>query len=33
MRVDGNDVVACTAAMRWALDHARRGGGPSSSRP
>ena len=28
MRVDGNDVIACTAAMRWALDHARRGEGP-----
>ncbi|WP_083867917.1 thiamine pyrophosphate-dependent dehydrogenase E1 component subunit alpha [Microbacterium sp. B24] len=28
MRVDGNDVLACTAAMRWALEHARRGGGP-----
>lgn len=28
MRVDGNDVVACTAAMRWALDHARSGNGP-----
>lgn len=28
MRVDGNDVLACTAAMRWALDHARRGEGP-----
>ncbi|MFT3798886.1 thiamine pyrophosphate-dependent dehydrogenase E1 component subunit alpha [Microbacterium sp.] len=28
MRVDGNDVLACTAAMRWALDHARSGRGP-----
>ncbi|GAA2992347.1 pyruvate dehydrogenase E1 component alpha subunit [Microbacterium terrae] len=28
MRVDGNDVLACLAAMRWATDHARRGGGP-----
>lgn len=28
MRVDGNDVLACTAAMRWALDHARSGEGP-----
>ncbi|CAI9388573.1 pyruvate dehydrogenase (acetyl-transferring) E1 component subunit alpha [Microbacterium sp. T2.11-28] len=28
MRVDGNDAIACTAAMRWALDHARSGGGP-----
>jgi pyruvate dehydrogenase E1 component alpha subunit len=33
MRVDGNDVLACTAAMRWALDHARRGEVPCSSRP
>ncbi|WP_040164478.1 thiamine pyrophosphate-dependent dehydrogenase E1 component subunit alpha [Microbacterium gorillae] len=23
MRVDGNDVLACLAAMRWAADHAR----------
>ena len=23
MRVDGNDVLACLAAMRWAVDHAR----------
>lgn len=23
LRVDGNDVIACTAAMRWALEHAR----------
>src|SRR5690606_40541874 len=29
MRVDGNDVVACMAAMRWALDHARSGKGPA----
>lgn len=29
IRVDGNDVIACTAAMRWALDHARSGGGPA----
>ena len=29
MRVDGNDVLACIAAMRWALDHARRGNGPA----
>lgn len=29
MRVDGNDVLACVAAMRWALDHARRGKGPA----
>jgi pyruvate dehydrogenase E1 component alpha subunit len=29
MRVDGNDVLACLAAMRWALDHARRGNGPA----
>ncbi|KZE90780.1 3-methyl-2-oxobutanoate dehydrogenase subunit alpha [Microbacterium sp. TNHR37B] len=28
LRVDGNDVIASTAAMRWALDHARSGGGP-----
>lgn len=28
LRVDGNDVLACMAAMRWALDHARRGNGP-----
>ncbi len=28
LRVDGNDVLACTAAMRWALDHARSGRGP-----
>ncbi|MRH30312.1 pyruvate dehydrogenase (acetyl-transferring) E1 component subunit alpha [Microbacterium sp. SYP-A9085] len=29
MRVDGNDVLAVTAAMRWALDHARTGQGPA----
>jgi pyruvate dehydrogenase E1 component alpha subunit len=29
MRVDGNDVLACLAAMRWALDNARRGNGPA----
>ncbi|MEV5071742.1 pyruvate dehydrogenase (acetyl-transferring) E1 component subunit alpha [Microbacterium sp. LMI12-1-1.1] len=29
MRVDGNDVLACFAAMRWALDMARRGEGPA----
>ncbi|SJN44599.1 Pyruvate dehydrogenase E1 component alpha subunit [Microbacterium esteraromaticum] len=29
MRVDGNDVLACVAAMRWALDHARTGKGPA----
>ncbi len=29
MRIDGNDVLACTAAMRWALDHARSGEGPA----
>jgi pyruvate dehydrogenase E1 component alpha subunit len=29
MRVDGNDVIACSAAMRWALDHARAGRGPA----
>ncbi|KQR25390.1 pyruvate dehydrogenase (acetyl-transferring) E1 component subunit alpha [Microbacterium sp. Leaf151] len=29
MRVDGNDALACVAAMRWALDRARRGEGPS----
>lgn len=28
LRVDGNDVLACTAAMRWALEHARSGQGP-----
>ena len=29
MRVDGNDVLACVAAMRWALEHARSGKGPA----
>ena len=29
MRVDGNDVLACLAAMRWATEHARRGEGPA----
>jgi pyruvate dehydrogenase E1 component alpha subunit len=29
MRVDGNDVLACLAAMRWAIDNARRGKGPA----
>lgn len=29
LRVDGNDVLACLAAMRWALDMARRGDGPA----
>jgi pyruvate dehydrogenase E1 component alpha subunit len=29
MRIDGNDVLACLAAMRWAVDHARRGNGPA----
>ncbi len=29
MRIDGNDVLASMAAMRWALDHARRGEGPA----
>jgi len=28
MRIDGNDVLACLAAMRWAADHARSGKGP-----
>lgn len=28
VRVDGNDVLACMAAMRWALAHARAGKGP-----
>lgn len=28
MRVDGNDVLACFAAMRWASEHARSGKGP-----
>ena len=27
--VDGNDVLACRAAMQAAVDHARKGGGPS----
>jgi 2-oxoisovalerate dehydrogenase E1 component alpha subunit len=29
MRIDGNDVLACLAAMRWAIDNARRGNGPA----
>ncbi|MGC5169779.1 pyruvate dehydrogenase (acetyl-transferring) E1 component subunit alpha [Microbacterium sp. DT81.1] len=29
MRVDGNDVLACVAAMRWALENARKGNGPA----
>lgn len=29
LRVDGNDVLACLAAMRWAVDNARRGNGPA----
>lgn len=29
MRVDGNDILAVTAAMRWATDHARSGKGPA----
>ncbi|WP_067202684.1 pyruvate dehydrogenase (acetyl-transferring) E1 component subunit alpha [Microbacterium sp. XT11] len=29
LRVDGNDVLACMAAMRWALEHARAGRGPA----
>lgn len=29
LRVDGNDVLACFAAMRWALEHARAGMGPA----
>lgn len=29
MRIDGNDALACTAAMRWALEHARSGQGPA----
>ncbi|MBD8537167.1 pyruvate dehydrogenase (acetyl-transferring) E1 component subunit alpha [Plantibacter sp. CFBP 13570] len=29
MRVDGNDVIAVTAAMRIAVDRARSGGGPT----
>jgi 2-oxoisovalerate dehydrogenase E1 component alpha subunit len=29
LRVDGNDVLACFGAMRWAADHARSGRGPA----
>jgi pyruvate dehydrogenase E1 component alpha subunit len=29
LRVDGNDVLACYAAMRWAAERARRGEGPA----
>lgn len=29
LRVDGNDVLACFAAMRWAAEHARSGHGPA----
>lgn len=29
LRVDGNDILACMAAMRWALGHARAGKGPA----
>jgi 2-oxoisovalerate dehydrogenase E1 component alpha subunit len=29
LRVDGNDVLAVFAAMRWAIDHARTGRGPA----
>ena len=29
LRVDGNDVLASLAAMRWALEHARSGKGPA----
>jgi 2-oxoisovalerate dehydrogenase E1 component alpha subunit len=29
LRVDGNDVLACLGAMRWAADHARSGRGPA----
>src|SRR6478735_12173696 len=29
LRIDGNDALACVAAMRWALDHARHGRGPA----
>lgn len=29
IRVDGNDVLACYAAMRWAADRARSGQGPA----
>ncbi len=32
MRIDGNDALACVAAMRWALDRARRGRDRRSSR-
>lgn len=28
VRVDGNDVLACLAVTRWALEHARSGQGP-----
>nr|WP_229758595.1 pyruvate dehydrogenase (acetyl-transferring) E1 component subunit alpha [Peterkaempfera bronchialis] len=28
VRVDGNDVLACLAVTRWALDRARQGSGP-----
>ncbi|MFJ8431836.1 pyruvate dehydrogenase (acetyl-transferring) E1 component subunit alpha [Kitasatospora sp. NPDC094019] len=28
IRVDGNDVLACLAVTRWALEHARTGNGP-----
>ena len=28
VRVDGNDVLACLAVTRWALDRARNGDGP-----
>ncbi|MFV0634653.1 pyruvate dehydrogenase (acetyl-transferring) E1 component subunit alpha [Demequina sp.] len=28
VRVDGNDVIACHAVTRWALEHARSGNGP-----
>ncbi|WP_442813045.1 pyruvate dehydrogenase (acetyl-transferring) E1 component subunit alpha [Streptomyces sp. NBC_01343] len=28
IRVDGNDVLACLAVTRWALDRARQGSGP-----
>jgi 2-oxoisovalerate dehydrogenase E1 component alpha subunit len=28
VRVDGNDVLACLAVTRWALDECRRGNGP-----
>ncbi|MFG2628162.1 pyruvate dehydrogenase (acetyl-transferring) E1 component subunit alpha [Streptomyces sp. NPDC048473] len=28
VRVDGNDVLACLAVTRWALERARTGGGP-----